>query len=676
MQDYYVFYTKKTRPGKHCENSECKYEQGHYHCKMCPVAFKGLMTDKMVKHVRSKHPHQINIASKPGNDPQNSHSDNANSGTKIKSGDNSASNPASELFSPVSLSPLKGVAIKKSKVSTPLYADPGNVQFSSPGISPLFHKAVTVTEPSSLTNVIPSQVELSQIVTEPAVDKDKVEAPECRCVVPDCTSVFKLKSLVRRKLRGGGNNDLDWESTMLLITYFRLDKIGDPFAISFCNKHWKNWYHYNYKIKQALSFYVDGGKDRNQFLTLIDAVSDTNYNPSTQLLHVIPGLFFEEASHLLIYVLNNLNLNELKTLSLTCKFMNQKVKKYLQDDAVWKRLLIEHFFVNRKLNGKTYHESFRAIDLYCSERNQQLCELNAHQPTISFELMRELNVSLKNNNNLDKMLRAFGQNRNPLPIEILVYFTAKCLYPYFLSYNQLVKQSCENEPLVSDFRVGTEISSTPFILMLFDLVLTGNEMTQPCNPLVRSTLFKCLSIHTIRQKMRDCKAITPLQKVLSNEVSLTCSKNLMSTLNKTGLSYSYSKDLKDSKVARHVWNTIGIKSSVQTTPSNLHWIETDNLETMLKSTSIHNAEKLTHFLTSQLEYVTGQHVLLDLFERPQAQNIQPAENIFNITLGQIDTEFDDNLSSFLEQEVQPQVQNSEEEDDTLFAFEEWLQNRR
>ena len=79
MQDYYVFYTKKTRPGKHCENSECKYEQGHYHCKVCPVAFKGLMTDKMVKHVRSKHPHQINIASQPGNDPQNSHS-----GTEIK----------------------------------------------------------------------------------------------------------------------------------------------------------------------------------------------------------------------------------------------------------------------------------------------------------------------------------------------------------------------------------------------------------------------------------------------------------------------------------------------------------------------------------------------------------------------------------------------------------------
>ena len=129
--------------------------------------------------------------------------------------------------------------------------------------------------------------------------------------------------------------------------------------------------------------------------------------------------------------------------------------------------------------------------------------------------------------------------------------------------------------------------------------------------------------------MRDCKAITPLQKVLSNEVSLTCSKNLMSALNKTGLSFSYSKDLKDSKVARHMWNTVGVKSSLQNTPSNVHWIETDNLETMLKSTSIHNAERLTHFLTSQLEYVNGQQVFLDLFKRPEAQHIDTA--VFHLT---------------------------------------------
>ncbi len=232
--------------------------------------------------------------------------------------------------------------------------------------------------------------------------------------------------------------------------------------------------------------------------------------------------------------------------------------------------------------------------------------------------MKELNVSLHDVKDLQKLLGAFGQSRAPSPIEILVYFAAKCLSPYFLKYSQFIKQSCESELSVSDFRIGTEISSMPLIFVLFDLALTGNEMTEPTSQTARLTLFRCLSIHTIRQKMRDCKAITPMQKVLSNEVSLTCSKNLMSTLNKAGLSFSYSKDLKDSKLARNLWNTIGIRSSVQNTTSNLHWIETDNLETMLKSTSIHNAERLTHLLTSQLEYVNGQQVFLDLFERQKA----------------------------------------------------------
>ncbi len=52
-----------------------------------------------------------------------------------------------------------------------------------------------------------------------------------------------------------------------------------------------------------------------------------------------------------------------------------------------------------------------------------------------------------------------------------------------------------------------------------------------------------------------------------------------------------------------------------------------------------------------------------------------AENIFNITLGQMDTEFDNDLSSFLEQDVPSQVHYIEDEDFTLFAFEEWRQSR-
>ena len=47
----------------------------------------------------------------------------------------------------------------------------------------------------------------------------------------------------------------------------------------------------------------------------------------------------------------------------------------------------------------------------------------------------------------------------------------------------------------------------------------------------------------------------------------------------------------------------------------MHWIECDNLESMLKSTSIHKAERLTHFLTSQLEFVKGDYTVFDLHTR-------------------------------------------------------------
>ena len=138
--------------------------------------------------------------------------------------------------------------------------------------------------------------------------------------------------------------------------------------------------------------------------------------------------------------------------------------------------MIDHFFVSRKLTGKNFQESFKAIELYCHERKQFLSDPNLNQPTISSELARELNVFLlKKDNNLEKLLNAFGQSRTPLPIEQLVYFTARCLAPYFLTYNQYIRQNCESELVVSDFRVGTAISSMPFIFLLFDLVLTGNE---------------------------------------------------------------------------------------------------------------------------------------------------------------------------------------------------------
>ncbi len=211
----------------------------------------------------------------------------------------------------------------------------------------------------------------------------------------------------------------------------------------------------------------------------------------------------------------------------------------------------------------------------------------------------------------------------------LFFFTAKCLSGNFFAHNELIQQTQNCNYPVSDFRVGAEISSTPFVFLLFDLVLTGNSTVDPSENSQYSTLLKCLAIHCIRQKLVGCKTITMLQKVLSNEVSLTCSKSLMTVLNKSGLSFSYSKDMKDSKRARQIWNNVGLKKTLQNIPSNMHSIECDNLETMLKSASIHNAERLTHFLTSQLEYVKGQYVTLDLFKKPPVHDMDASA--FHVT---------------------------------------------
>ena len=125
--------------------------------------------------------------------------------------------------------------------------------------------------------------------------------------------------------------------------------------------------------------------------------------------------------------------------------------------------------------------------------------------------------------------------------------------------------------------------------------------------------------------MRDYRSMTPVQNVTSYEVPLACSKSLMSVLNKGGRTISYANDLQDSKLTRQLWSSIGSKSVVENTQSNMHWIESDNLETMLKSTSIHNAERLTHFLTSQLEYVDGLHCVVDLFPK-RVTHMIPSSN--------------------------------------------------
>ena len=77
-------------------------------------------------------------------------------------------------------------------------------------------------------------------------------------------------------------------------------------------------------------------------------------------------------------------------------------------------------------------------------------------------------------------------------------------------------------------------------------------------------------------KMLDYKVVTPFHRVFSNEASLTCSKAFSSVLNRSGISFSYVKDLKDCKYARQLWNSFGAKYSKEKISSSINWRECDN----------------------------------------------------------------------------------------------------
>ena len=73
-----------------------------------------------------------------------------------------------------------------------LVADPGNVLFSSPGVSPLFHKAAAIIESSFLPDNV--QAEYYENIKEPTfAGKETETLPKHKCVVQGCVSTFKVK---------------------------------------------------------------------------------------------------------------------------------------------------------------------------------------------------------------------------------------------------------------------------------------------------------------------------------------------------------------------------------------------------------------------------------------------------------------------------------------------------
>ena len=135
--------------------------------------------------------------------------------------------PALECLAP---SPSKGVAVKKTKVSTPVSDKPGSEIFHCPDISPLQHKLLPVRISSGLHEQQNFAAETNFNIKQP------------KCVILDCSFAVNLRPLARKKLRGKGKA-FDWESTKLIITYYRLSNLDSPHDSFICLKHWREWYH-------------------------------------------------------------------------------------------------------------------------------------------------------------------------------------------------------------------------------------------------------------------------------------------------------------------------------------------------------------------------------------------------------------------------------------------------
>ena len=634
LGEYFTFHPKKSSSGINknlfkCPTLSCKYscEQNvsHYHCKLCEFVDANCNIKRRKAHLNKKHniifsdeqpgenvagenPHETRFTIPFSHESQLITTETVTLDHLYCSNITcSATNNDKISDSTIMVSPSRQSVIKKSKVSTPLSSHAGNVMFGSLAGSPLFHKTRPVA-PFEIPGNVPTN-QGSDIMPhfEDSPQKNV-------CFLAHCRTTHRLKPLLGKKFRVSGNKIEDWDGLQLLCTYFRVDKVDNCQDLYVCHAHWKQWYNFNYRLRACLGAQstVSCTDNLDERALGLRIESSTTYVSSVMLLGSNLLLLFEKG-HLGHSILQFLDCRSLVSLMKTCKSLHKKLQSYLSDDTIWKKFLLQDFLVDRALTEMSYKESYLTMCKHKNTANTHF-SIPKHEEidalVENFKAMHRLSVS--ENGEIGKLFASFGFKRKPTPLETLVFFTASCLKE---SYNNHQVDLRNNQSLPRDFRVGAEIKNIPFSVLLFDIVLTGIQQMLPSQRNSRHVLFKLLLIDSIRHKISDQGIVTPVHKVLSNDISLTCSKGLMTLLNRCGLSYSYTKDIKDSQIARQLWVSVGLKNSIRNTPSNMHWIEMDNLETMLKCTTIHNAERLTHFLTSQLEFIPDNDIILDLYQQ-------------------------------------------------------------
>ena len=306
--EYFKFYSReKTRTSqgmpamRTCELPNCTAKlrnESHYHCKLCDITHRGLQKKRMLQHLVSKHAWKVGLHNEP--DP-NSEENSRNRGFSVLDHNYTIEQilPSKECM-PLFDASMTGI-IQEG-------ADNGADQENNPQLThdevneqnngtPPFRTESIDAIPTPLIESISASIDQNRIITNDFIDRilsgptpesilatssanktapsplntqnkpftmvngQKVQQtiidPTKICVIPKCTKYHeKLRTLVRYKKRGF-QNEVDWNGTMLLLTFHKLDRIADLFNKRICTYHWKEWYNFNYRLKQKIPRRMD-----------------------------------------------------------------------------------------------------------------------------------------------------------------------------------------------------------------------------------------------------------------------------------------------------------------------------------------------------------------------------------------------------------------------------------
>ena len=291
LEECFTFYSKevvKTRPnvpyiaGRICTNVDCKHKQkneSHYHCKFCDYSRRGRQNDRMEKHLISKHAYTIGL-DKNHDKKSEEKSENGKYSVLDHSYTNgetvlpaNGSTPTmlmlphfseSEITQSPDTNSLPTIENQENHHELNVIPSPNSVSLETT----TSHFGCTSASGSSTDPLVPRMIG-EEIIDRMLSDEQLLVSltnslPHYQgrlfnlnngksCVVPKCMHTkSKLKSLLRMK-RQQSNHFVDWESTMLLLTYYKIDKTSSLSDKFICYMHWKEWYNFNYRLKKHVS---------------------------------------------------------------------------------------------------------------------------------------------------------------------------------------------------------------------------------------------------------------------------------------------------------------------------------------------------------------------------------------------------------------------------------------